>query len=528
MNDEAQNGVESAIPKGYLYWLGFIIACFLMRSAVVGLTPITAPEAYYWEWSQDLAWGYFDHPPMIAYIIKFFTLLGGNSVFFVRLGALTLSLLTTVVLYLLAQEMFGKATALAVCGLFQILPFFAAVSVLSVPDAPLAFFWILTVYFVHRSTIRGQRCFWYAAGLSLGLDLLSKYHAFLLMPCILVYLLCSPDLRTWLLRKEPYLALLIAFLIFFPNLYWNLDHRASTFRFLLVERHGAIEFTPKLILIFCGGFLLFLSPLLAVLTLRLLPRMIRTATSGRDNRFLLLLSTSLPVIGFFGMLSPMIHIGAHWTAVGYTTLCLAVIAVLDQGSAPPRLWQAFPLVSFAVALVMVLVGQTIPIVAAYMPPTVRIGDRTYDLKLDPLQEELYGWEEFRTRLADTIRSMPNPDRTFVIGHNYRFVSHVRYLLGASCVARTTGVGWQNQYSIWDDIDRLKGWDALFVEKEARDSDPELLLEIFEHVGPIEELAITFNDVKVRSFFVIRCYGYKAKYIGSRAGSPAVADAVAGR
>ena len=528
MNIEAQSSVESATPKGYLYWLGFIIACFLLRLVVVLVMPITAPEAYYWEWSQDLAWGYFDHPPMIAYVIKVFTLLGSDSVFFVRLGALTLSLLTTVVLYLLAKEMFGRPTALAVCGLFQILPFFVAVSVLSVPDAPLAFFWILTVYFVHRATIRGQRRLWYAAGLSLGLGLLSKYHAFLLLPCILVYLLSSSDLRKWFLRKEPYLALVIAFVVFLPNLYWNLEHRATTFRFLLRERHGAIEFTPKLILIFCGGFLLFLSPLFALLTLRLLPRMIRTATSGRDSRFLLLLSTSLPLIGFFGMLSPFLHIGAHWTAVGYTTLCLAVIAVLNQGTAPPRLWQAFPLASFAVAGLMVLAAQTIPIVAAHAPPTVRIGERTYDLKLSRLQEELYGWEEFRTRLADMVRSMPNPDRTFVLGHNYRFVSHVRYLLGATSVARTTGIGWQNQYSIWNDIDRLEGWDALFVEKEARERDPELLLEIFDDVGPIEELTISVNHVKVRSFFVIRCYGFKGKYIGSQAGSPALANVVAGR
>jgi 4-amino-4-deoxy-L-arabinose transferase-like glycosyltransferase len=528
MNDEAQSGVESAAPKGTLYWLGFIIACFLLRLVVVAVMPVTAPEAYYWEWSQDLAWGYFDHPPMIAYVIRLFTLIGGDSAFFVRLGAVTLSLLTTIVLYLLAKAMFGRGTALAVCGLFQILPFFVAVSVLSVPDAPLAFFWILTVYFVHRATIRGQAHFWYAAGLSLGLDLLSKYHAFLMLPCILVYLLCSPDLRKWLLRREPYLALLIAFLVFLPNLYWNLDHRASTFRFLLLERHGAIAFTPKTVLIFCGGFLLFLSPLFAVLTLRLLPRMVRTATSGRDNRFLLLLSTSLPLIGFFGMLSPIIHIGAHWTAVGYTTLCLAAIAVLSQGSAPPRLWQAFPLASFAMALLMVLAAQTIPMIAAHAPPVVRIGGRTYDLKLNRLQEELYGWEEFRARLAGMVERMPNPARTFILGHNYRFVSHIRYLLGANSVARTTGQGWQNEYSIWDDIARLEGWDALFVEKEARDRDPELLLELFEHVEPVEELAISINHVKVRSFFVIRCYGYKAKYLGSRARSPALANAVAGR
>ena len=97
--------------------------------------PLTAPEAYYWEWSKALAWGYFDHPPMIAYVINFFTMLGGDSEFYIRLGALTLSVLTTFVLYLLAKDMFGRKTALVVCGMIQIMPFFAAGGILSVPDA---------------------------------------------------------------------------------------------------------------------------------------------------------------------------------------------------------------------------------------------------------------------------------------------------------------------------------------------------------------------------------------------------------
>ena len=120
----------------------------------------------------------------------------------------------------------------------------------------------------------------------------------------------------------------------------------------------------------------------------------------------------------------------------------------------------------------------------------------------------------KAELVAEIEELKQDRNAFILGHNYRFVSHIRYLLGAKSVTRTTGIGWQNQYSIWDDIARLEGWDALFVEKEARASDPALLLNLFERVGPIEELTISMRNVKVRSFFVIRCYGYKAKYIGS--------------
>ena len=65
-----------------------------------------------------------------------------------------------------------------------------------------------------------------------------------------------------------------------------------------------------------------------------------------------------------------------------------------------------------------------------------------------------------------------------------------------------------------DLESLKGWDALFVDKDRSSKDIDLLLKIFDRVGPIEESEIKVNDTKVRSFYIIRCYGYKARYLGN--------------
>jgi hypothetical protein len=32
--------------------------------------PLAFDEAYYWQWSKNLAWGYYDHPPLIAFMIR--------------------------------------------------------------------------------------------------------------------------------------------------------------------------------------------------------------------------------------------------------------------------------------------------------------------------------------------------------------------------------------------------------------------------------------------------------------------------
>lgn len=498
--------------------LGFVCACVLLRLILIARIPLSAPEAYYWEWSKHLAWGYFDHPPMIAYLIKLFTLIGGDGGFYVRLGPLVLSILSTVVLYHLAKDMFGPKTALFACGIIQIIPFFATVSIVSVPDAPLAFFWILTVYLVNRAVTQNRRSFWYGAGISLGFALLSKYHAFLLIPCILIYLLVSKDMRAWLGKKEPYMALLLGLLIFLPNLYWNIDHSGTTFRFLLVERHETLGFSLKGVFKFIAGFMAFLSPLFALLVLRLLPGLGRAALREQDNRYLLLLSTSLPPIGFFAFFSPFISVGAHWVAVGYMSLCLAVVSVIMENRGPKgmSLLHGFPLASILFSMGLVLFAYVAAIVVVSFPPAITFAGRTYDLRIADRQEEIYGWDELGEQLTEQIKAMPSPERTFIVTHSYRVASHVRYFVGAEFLTRTTGYEeWQNQYLIWDDILSLKGWDALFVSKKKGMKDTDLLQKIFEGVGPMEEVEIKMNDIKVRSFYVIPCYGYKGRYISEQ-------------
>jgi 4-amino-4-deoxy-L-arabinose transferase-like glycosyltransferase len=61
--------------------IGILIALRFVAAAVL---PLSADEAYYWLWSRHLSAGYFDHPPAIAWCIRFGTLLFGDTSFGVR------------------------------------------------------------------------------------------------------------------------------------------------------------------------------------------------------------------------------------------------------------------------------------------------------------------------------------------------------------------------------------------------------------------------------------------------------------
>ena len=55
------------LPKIFLYLLALI---FILNLLQAHFTELIFDEAYYWYYSQNMAWGYFDHPPMVALIVK--------------------------------------------------------------------------------------------------------------------------------------------------------------------------------------------------------------------------------------------------------------------------------------------------------------------------------------------------------------------------------------------------------------------------------------------------------------------------
>ncbi len=487
--------------------LVFIGACFLLRLTLISQLPLLGAEAYYWEWSRHLAAGYFDHPPMIAWLIRLCTEIGTDSPLFIRLGPFLLSILTTITAYLLIRDIFGRQTALASCAVLQILPFFTAAGIIAVPDAPLSFCWLATVYCLYRATGKARPRWWYAAGICLGLGLLSKYHAFLLIPCIGIYLLSTPKLRPWLTRKEPWLALFIALLVFSPNLIWNAKAGLTTFRFLLAERHGSIELEPEGLAEFIGGYLVLLSPMFAVLVATMLPRLLRTARQQAHAGYLLLLSTSLPVIIFFGLISPLVSVGAHWPAVGYMPLSIAALGLLinTHTETGPAIAKPFPQISILFSLVLILAVCCVPIIVRMAPPQLTVAGLTIPLGDTRLKKELHGWQALGRRIEAAVDSMPHPARTFIITHSYRMGSQIRFLTESQYPTHTSGYKSPHQYGIWERGRHLSGWDAVFVDKEKRHID--VLERQFERIGPVEHLTVTDAGMTIRTFCIVRCYGY---------------------
>ncbi len=105
-----------------------ILALVGLRLVAAAFTPITFDEAYYWMWSKNLAGGYYDHPPMVAYVIRAGTMIAGDTELGVRLVSILLALPMSYAIYRSAAILFGGVRVAATSAILLNVTLLAAVA----------------------------------------------------------------------------------------------------------------------------------------------------------------------------------------------------------------------------------------------------------------------------------------------------------------------------------------------------------------------------------------------------------------
>src|SRR6478672_2776432 len=155
-----------------------ILALVALRLVAAAWTPLTFDEAYYWMWSKHLAGGYYDHPPMVAFVIRAGTMIAGDRELGVRLVSILLGLPMSYAVYRTAQILFGSVRTAVTAALLLNVTLMAAVGTLIVtPDAPLLVASSFVLFFCAKVLQTGRGAWWLAVGAAVGAALLSKYTA---------------------------------------------------------------------------------------------------------------------------------------------------------------------------------------------------------------------------------------------------------------------------------------------------------------------------------------------------------------
>ncbi len=313
-----------------------VLALVALRLVAAVWTPLAFDEAYYWMWSKHLAGGYYDHPPMVAFVIRLGTMIAGDTELGVRLVSILSALPMSWAVYRTATILFGGQRVAATATILLNVTLMAAVGTMIVtPDAPLLVASSFVLFYLAKVLESGRGAWWLAVGAAVGVALLSKYTALFFGPAILIWLVSVAKLRRWLVSPWPYFGGLVAFAVFSPVILWNANHHWVSF-IKQIGRARIEEFRPRLIGELIPTQVAFATPLvfiLGALGLYALARRNAGALAARS----LINAMFWTIVVYFIWHSLHARVEANWFAPVYPAFAIAaaVAAHLAQWKRAP-------------------------------------------------------------------------------------------------------------------------------------------------------------------------------------------------
>jgi len=463
-----------------------VCALVVLRLAAAAWTPLTFDEAYYWMWSKALAGGYYDHPPMVAVVIRLGTMIAGDTPLGVRLVSILLALPMSWAIYQAAAILFGGRRVAASATILLNVTLMAAVGTLIVtPDAPLLVAASFLLFSLAKVLESGRGAWWLAVGASAGAALLSKYTALFFGPAILIWLATVPKLRRWLLSPWLYLGGLVALGMFAPVILWNADHHWVSF-IKQMGRARIEDFRPVYLAELIPTQFAFATPLVFILGAMGLYALYQRRVGAMAAR--VLINTMFwTIVVYFAWHALHARVEANWFAPVYPAFAIAAAVAAIQVQWGPlaqrtvdfcRRWAA----PGGVALFALLIVQanTGVLSAYHRDATVR----SVGLGWDDLANEI---ETVRTRIGATCVLAPDYGTTGWLAF---------YLPKGTCVAQ------QGQRIRWINMPepspaQLSG-KLLYVHELGQDL-PSSIRDTFAHIETVAEAK------RVRGQLIIETY-----------------------
>ncbi len=314
--------------KHYLL-IGFILLINLMQAAFTGLH---IDEGYYWIYSKDLAWGYFDHPPMVALLIHL-----GDLISHSQLGIrLFMVLLTTATSVMIIREIKEKDDIWFLTLFMMSFPLFHTHigGFLALPDIPLVFFSLLFFLVYKRFLEKEDLPTSILLGFIAAAMIYSKYHAFLILG--------FTTLSNLKLLKSKYFWLVVALtaILLVPHMLWQVENGFPSFKYHIYSRTKPLQL--KYVFNNIISQLIVLGPLTFFLIILGLTRFRVMKSDFRRGIIFNILGFYI----FFFIISFKDRIEAHWTVAITPLIMIATYPVISGDPKLKKWFKRLATVSF--------------------------------------------------------------------------------------------------------------------------------------------------------------------------------------
>lgn len=466
-------------------------------------------EAYYWQYARHLSLSYYEHPPLVAWSNYLMMKLLGSTPYAVRMSALLYSIGDSILVWLITNKIFNnKMKAFLSVLALNIIPAYAIGGLMMLPDAPLGFFWLLTMYFLVKVFFDNKSEYWYAAGFALGLDMLSKYHSIFVPVSTLFFMLLSREDRKWFKNKNPYIATVIALIIFSPVIIWNVQHHFESIKFELVSRNPNFHISITKFFTFLGSQIGFISPLVFFLLIYAIYYGFKIYYSDSEKKengsllqnkkgYLFLSIFAFPIIIFFFVVSFVVDSKPNWALMGYIPAVILSIQ-LSYDMYNKNWFKQYLWIGWGIALLFTLI---IHIQLYY--PLIHLKPADADLTND-----LYGWHIAGKEVEEAYKELSKDGPTFLFTHKYQLASQLAFNApGQPQVYTSTSTG--DSYHDWgySITPQFYGWNAVYINDNTFRIDPYKHFKCKKWVE-LPPLNIYRYGYYARTFYIYKCYDFE--------------------
>lgn len=388
--------------------LAFYGLWLLLGIFQAGLTELQDDEAYYWVFSKYLDWGYFDHPPMTAVLVKM-----GYAIFPNELGVRLFPLLLNVLSLVIIEKLTDKKNPLLFYGIALSLAILQISGFSAVPDIPLIFFTALFFLCYKKFAAKQSGLNTLLLGLSIALLFYTKYHAVLI---VLFTLLSNIRLLT---KYKTYIAGLIAFALFLPHLLWQWEHNWISFRYHLFESNVnayKFSFTAEYLI----GQLILAGPIAGFI---LLPAAFLYKTTNATEKAMRW--SMIGIYIFFLLSSFRGKVEANWTSPAIVSLILLSHQYLQEKLRWRQLlFRLLPVTLFLVLFARIVIIEDI-------------------LPVKQIKNRYHAWKEWPAIMKERTKGLP-----VVFSNSYQRASKYWFYSGQITLSQNLYKERRNNYNFW--------------------------------------------------------------------------------
>ena len=460
----------------FKFFVGLSLLLLIIRLLFISNTLLINDEAYYAIYARHLAWGYVDHGPIVAYLIKLFTLIWENS-FTVRLGATTLMSVLTIILYYFGKKYFNTETGIVLSLSLTANMLFHTNSIVITPDVPMTFFTILAMMFYYLAYCVNKKYIYIGGGM-LGLAVLSKISALFPAIGIALYPILIKEKRHWLKNIHYYGSFTLAFLIFLPFIIWNFQND-----FAFVRNQGSHIYRG-------GGFGHFINlwlglavisgPLFFYFSVIKPFANLKSWKSSSDSIQFFTIVTIVPLSYFLGH-SLFSKFELNWPAPVF--LSGLFLLALQINNSQKRFYYAQ--IIYSLLLIFIITVQT------FKPILPVKGDAD-------ITNRYYMYDGFLNGLEKFLNENPELSNTRIATNNFQIPSMINFYLEPKLEATCLSIGYQQTlYSFLYPNITQKNDDFIFIKHGM--GFPKFLENHFTEILPLKEFKVRRGEQILSNF-----------------------------